>query len=246
MPTGRSLNMHSAIPDEDADYCRRQVTLGDDDFFLSLNYAPNGDLARVAALFAFQIELRRIPSLVSEPPLGEVRLQWWREAVDEVVAGKAVRAHPVVRSLAATGAINAGSRDVAERRIDGRARALYEPRFSTLEGAREFLRGAEAPLVALALGDSASISNDATSNLGEAYALARFAPMIAPHLASEAATAAMRLLQEEAANLSLSASEAGRVAFLALTRGYAARTDGRPWPLVKRISIFRAALTGRF
>ena len=230
----------------DIDHCLTIIASGDEDWFLSCRYAPETDRARLAALFAFQIELRRIPSLVSEPPLGEVRLQWWREALDEVAAGKAARAHPVARSLAATGAISAASRDVAERLIDGRARALYEPRFSTLDGAREFLRGAEAPLVALALGDGKSISDDAALNLGEAYALARFAPMLAPQFASEAATAALRLHEEEAASLSLSASEAGRVAFLALTRGYAAREDGRPWPLVKRISIFRAVLTGRF
>lgn len=230
----------------DIDHCLTIIAAGDEDWFLSCRYAPETDRARLAAVFALQIELRRIPSLVSEPPLGEVRLQWWREALDEVAGGKAARAHPVVRSLAATGAISAASLGFAERLIDGRARALYEPRFSTLESARDFLRGAEAPLVALALGDSTSISNDAALNLGEAYALARFAPMLAPLLASEAASAALRLHEAETASLSLSASEVGRVAFLALTRGYAARTDGRVWPLVKRISIFRAVLTGRF
>lgn len=230
----------------DIDHCLTIIAAGDEDWFLSRRYAPENDRARLAALFALQIELRRVPSLVSEPPLGEVRLQWWREALDEIALGKTARAHPVVLALAAAGAIDAGSRDLAERLIDGRARALYEPRVSTLAGAREFLRGAEAPLVALALGAGKSISEDAALNLGEAYALARFAPMLAPPLASEAATAALRLHKAEAASLSLSAGEAGRVAFLALTRGYAARPDGRPWPLLKRISIFRAVLTGRF
>lgn len=213
---------------------------------MSRRYAAEADRARLAALFAFQVELRRIPSLVSEPPLGEIRLQWWREALDELAAGKTARAHPVVRSLATTGAIGAASHDLAERLIDARARLLYEPQFSSLEGLREFLRGAEAPLATLALGGGAAISNDAAMTLGEAYALARFAPTLAPKLASEAVAAALKLHEEAAASLSLSARDAGRVAFLALTRGYAARPDGRLWPLVKRIAIFRAMLTGRF
>lgn len=213
---------------------------------MSYRYAAEADCARLAALFAFQIELRRIPSLVSEPPLGEIRLQWWREALDDLAAGKTARAHPVVRSLAATGAISAASHDLGERLIDARARLLYEPRFSTLDGLREFLRGAEAPLIPLALGGGAAISGDAALNFGEAYALARFAPTLAPKLAGDAAAAALQLHEEIATNLTLPARDAGRVAFLALTRGYAARTDGRAWPLVKRISIFRAMLTGRF
>lgn len=227
-------------------YCADLIERHDEDLRLSLNYALDDDRARLAALFAFEIELRRIPSLVSEPPLGEIRLQWWREALDELALGKAVRAHPVVRSLAATGAINAGSHDFGERLIDARARVLYEPRFSTLEGLREFLRGAEAPVAALALGGSLTISNEAAMRLGESYALARFAPELAPKLADDAAAAALRLHEEIAGNLTLPAREAGRVAFLALTRGYAARPGGRAWPIVKRISIFQAMLTGRF
>ncbi|HBS32180.1 MAG TPA: phytoene/squalene synthase family protein, partial [Parvularcula sp.] len=52
------------------------VAAADEDFRLSLNYAAPADRARLAALFAFLIELRRIPSSVSEAALGEIRLQW--------------------------------------------------------------------------------------------------------------------------------------------------------------------------
>ena len=34
------------------------------------------------ALYAFNAELARIPDLVTEPALGEMRLQWWRDVVD--------------------------------------------------------------------------------------------------------------------------------------------------------------------
>lgn len=51
-------------------------------------------------LYAFAAEIHRIPATVSEPPLGAIRQQWWREAVEEVFSGGAVRVHPVVEALA--------------------------------------------------------------------------------------------------------------------------------------------------
>ncbi|MEL6873575.1 MAG: squalene/phytoene synthase family protein, partial [Pseudomonadota bacterium] len=37
-----------------------------------------GDLLTLAAFFA---ELQRIPAFVNEPMMGEIRFQWWRDAV---------------------------------------------------------------------------------------------------------------------------------------------------------------------
>lgn len=244
---GADLENHAATTPEDLDYCRRAVAEGDEDYSLSLNYAIEADRARLAALYAFQIELRRIPAIVSEPPLGEIRLQWWREALDEIAAGAPARAHPVVSLLAASGAVGGEMRDVAEGLIDARARLLYEPRFASLDDLREFLRGAEAPLARLALGASAACPAMAAASLAEAYALARFAPQLAPALANEASAAAAHLRAQTASGIiQLSPADAGRLAPLSLTRGYAARADGRRWPVMKRLAMFRAVLTGRF
>jgi phytoene synthase len=59
--------------------------------------------ADVIALYAFEHVLARVPAMVSEPLMGEIRLTWWREALDEIYAGGAVRSHPV--SLALAGAV---------------------------------------------------------------------------------------------------------------------------------------------
>ena len=232
---------------DDFDHCVDLIRAGDEDFSLSLGYALDADRARLAAVYAFQIELRRIPLIVSEPPLGEVRLQWWREALDEIVAGVSPRAHPVVRLLAASGAICARTRNHAECQIDARARLLYEPQFSSLKDFREFLRGAEAPVASLALGADSAFPADAAAALGEAYALVRFAPTLAQDLASDAGAEALRLCGRLAGRkIRLSPANAGRLAWCSLTRGYAVRGDGRPWPAMKRLAMFRAVLTGRF
>ena len=228
-------------------YCASLIARGDADFHLSHFYALDEDRRAVQALFAFLIELRRIPAAVSEPPLGEIRLQWHRDALDEIVAGKSARAHPVIEALAASGLVDHRTRPEFERLIDARARLLYAGEFSSLEDFRGFLREAEAPVARLAVGAAATVDHAALDELSEAYALARFAPAMAPRFAAEAAAQSLRLLDAARARLNpVDPAAIGATAFLSLARGYAARPDGRPWPAGKRLAMVRAILTGKF
>jgi phytoene synthase len=234
----------AATSREAIDYCRGVVAAGDEDFHLSIPYAAKGDRARLTALFAFVIELRRIPDAVSEPPLGEIRLQWWREALGEIAGGDRVRAHPVVEALKATGAMTPDDRAVAEGMIEARARLLYERRFSSIDEFARFIGDAEAPVARLARGPT---GDETATRAGEAYALARFSRGLEPEIA---AAAAGRALQERAAVATslrtLPPQEAGKIAFLALTPLYLARRKDDRWPIAKRATLFRAMLTGRF
>src|SRR5215471_7113258 len=74
----------------------------DPDRWLSSRFigAP-GARADVIALYAYDHELARAPKVTSNALLGEIRLTWWREALDEIFAGKAVRRHPTAEALAA-------------------------------------------------------------------------------------------------------------------------------------------------
>ncbi len=49
----------------------------------------------VLALFAFLETLREVPERVSEPLMGEIRLRWWYEAIEEIADGKTPRYHPL-------------------------------------------------------------------------------------------------------------------------------------------------------
>ena len=202
------------------------------------------DRARLTSLFALHVELRRIPDAVSEPPLGEIRLQWWREALDEIAADGTPRAHPVVQALAESGAVSASARATLDRLIDARARLFYRPHFSSIEDLNGFLRAAEAPIAALALEDE---DDRSIREAAETYALTRFAPQLTPSLAVEAARESLSRHPDHRRALSnLSPENAGKVAFLALTPGYAARPDGGNWPVIKRATLFRTMLTGHF
>lgn len=62
-------------------------------------FAAEQDREHLFALYAFNIEMARIPGQVSEPMLGEIRLQWWREGIEAVYEGGIVRGHPVLQPL---------------------------------------------------------------------------------------------------------------------------------------------------
>jgi NADH dehydrogenase [ubiquinone] 1 alpha subcomplex assembly factor 6 len=81
------------------DYCLAQVRQGDRDRYLALLFSPAPARGGLAALAAFNLELARAASEISESMLGLVRLQWWREAVEEIHAGGATRRHPIVDAL---------------------------------------------------------------------------------------------------------------------------------------------------
>ena len=72
---------------------------GDRDRYLALLFSPAAARGGLAALAAFNLELARAASEISESMLGLVRLQWWREAVEEIGAGGGTRRHPVVDAL---------------------------------------------------------------------------------------------------------------------------------------------------
>ncbi|MGE0180914.1 MAG: squalene/phytoene synthase family protein [Parvularculaceae bacterium] len=235
-------NSHASASER---YCVELIRDHDEDFMLSSRYALADDAERMRALFALQIELRRIPRLVSEAPLGEIRLQWFREALDEAMLGVRPRAHPVIETLTAAKAVNAYTRPLMERLIDSRARLLYDPSFASLDDFRSFMRDAEAPLARIAAGEGAANAAE-LEEIGEAYALARYAPLLAPALAKAACAAArdaFATLSRRAG--SLKADLVGRMAFLTLARGYAARPAGGEWPLAKRLAVLRCVATGR-
>ncbi|ATC31498.1 phytoene synthase [Caulobacter vibrioides] len=59
--------------------------------------------ADVIALYGLNYELARVAGGVSNALMGEIRLTWWREAMEEIAAGKPPRKHPNVEALAASG-----------------------------------------------------------------------------------------------------------------------------------------------
>jgi phytoene synthase len=79
-------------------YCEQLVREADKDRFLAGLFAPADRRDPLFALYAFNVEVARVRELVHEPLAGEVRLQWWRDALKEQAHGE-VRANPVADAL---------------------------------------------------------------------------------------------------------------------------------------------------
>jgi phytoene synthase len=78
--------------------CTRTVRERDPDRYFSALFAPADVRPLLFALYAFNHELARVAETVREPMMGEIRLQWWREVLDEARAGRA-RRHDVAEAL---------------------------------------------------------------------------------------------------------------------------------------------------
>jgi phytoene synthase len=107
---------------DDLDALVRRV---DPDRWLSSRFiADPAARADVVALYAYDHELARAPRVVSNPLLGEIRLTWWREALDEIYEGRPVRRHPGAQALAQVVARRALPRESLETLVDARYREL--------------------------------------------------------------------------------------------------------------------------
>ncbi len=83
-----------------ADDLEETVRRSDPDRWLASRFIADAQArADVIALYAFDHVLARVPTMVSEPLMGEIRLTWWSEALDEIYAGGRVRSHPVAQAL---------------------------------------------------------------------------------------------------------------------------------------------------
>jgi len=74
------------------------VREADKDRFLATLFAPAPVRPPLYALYAFNVEIARVRELIHEPFAGEIRLQWWKDALSGNQAGEAA-AHPVASAL---------------------------------------------------------------------------------------------------------------------------------------------------
>jgi 15-cis-phytoene synthase len=81
------------------DHCEKLVQLGDKDRYLATLFAPEKDRAHIFAIYAFDLEIRRIRDVVSEPAIGEIRQQWWLDTLDGIYASETPD-HPIAQGLA--------------------------------------------------------------------------------------------------------------------------------------------------
>jgi 15-cis-phytoene synthase len=157
------------------DYCRDLVREADRDRYLASLFAPDETRPHVQALYGFNIELTQARERTSDPALGEIRLQWWQDAVEDIYRGT-TPAHPVLEALAP--AIEHGGlpREAFRNMVEARRFDLYDdpmPDLATLEGYLGETSSALIQLSALVLaGADALGSAEAAGYAGVAFGIA--------------------------------------------------------------------------
>ena len=159
----------------------------DRDRFQTALFAPARDREALFALYAFNYEVARVRESVREPMLGQIRLQWWREAIATAYDGGAPRHHQVVEAIAGTIRSRSLGRAHFERLIDARERDLDDTPPATLAALEDYAEGTSARLVLLALEAleaAAPAAQTAARHVGIAYALAGLLRAMPVHAAA--------------------------------------------------------------
>jgi phytoene synthase len=202
----------------------------------------------VLAVLAFDAELARVRAVVSEALLGEIRLTWWQEALDEITQHRPVRRHPTVQALAQAIESRHLSPVLLSSLIEARIEDLGGAVFDYPDKAMVHIDQTSVALSALVLQIlSPGTDLHAVQAVSRAYGLARLrlAGRLTPGLAMDWAPQRLRddLALGAIASKALPVEAFPAIAHCVLTASLAKGRE--PGPLAKRALIFWASLTGR-
>ncbi|MDJ0859365.1 MAG: squalene/phytoene synthase family protein [Dinoroseobacter sp.] len=155
--------------------CADLVARSDPDRFLAAMAAPVAAREKLFPIYALNVEVSRAPWVTQEPMIAEMRLQWWRDALEELGQGKPPRAHEVVAPLADALGRNADW-DALDRYVAARRWDVYRDAFEDAAHFEAYLDDTAGTLMwvsARALG-AAESAEAAIRDFGWASGLANF------------------------------------------------------------------------
>jgi phytoene synthase len=159
----------------------------DHDRFLCALFAPAAEREDLFALYAFNQEVARIREVVSEPLIGQIRLQWWRDAMDAIYAGDAPRHHAAL-GLAEAVRRHGLTRAHFDRLIEARAGDLDDHAPPDIDALVAYAEDTSATLTALSLEvlgqGGGGAAGEAGRNVGVAWALTGLLRAVPFHAAS--------------------------------------------------------------
>ncbi|MGO4571425.1 phytoene/squalene synthase family protein [Microvirga sp. 2TAF3] len=155
-------------------HCESLVREADPDRFWASLFAPADKRPHLHALHAFNYEIARVRDSVREAMLGEIRLQWWRDALQGEVRGD-VKANPVAAALDDTIVKFRLPRPALVSLIDARIFDLYDDPMPSLNDLEGYCGETSSSLIRLAsiilMGGGDPGHADAAGHAGVAYAV---------------------------------------------------------------------------
>jgi phytoene/squalene synthetase len=165
-------------------YCEALVRKHDYDRYLAALFAPEAARADLFAIYAFNYEIARIGETVRNPMAGQIRFQWWHDALQEIYDGASARTESL-KALAAAIARNDLQKDLFEVMLQGRELDLDPAPFhdlSDVESYADATSGSVMKLAARVLGAGDTLDG-AAHDAGIAYAIAGILRAIPFHAA---------------------------------------------------------------
>ena len=166
--------------------CADMVRAEDRDRYLCAMFAPPRHREALFSLYAFNLEIARIRETVSEPLIGQMRLQWWRDAVASMEQGKTPH-HPVAEALAETLSNYSLTTAHFERLLQSREADMIDGQPSDMAALVKYAEGTSVPLVRLSLevlGVTDDKSHNVAKDIGIAWALTGLMRSLPVHAAS--------------------------------------------------------------
>lgn len=154
----------------ESSFCAEEVRRGDGERYLTALFAPAARREDLFALYAFNLAIAKTRELVNEPLIGEMRLQWWRDALAAIHAGHPP-AHPVATALGDAIARHGLARTRFEALIDARAFDLMDEPPTDARALESYAEASSAPLARLAL-DILGASGEGAREAGRHVAIA--------------------------------------------------------------------------
>lgn len=162
------------MSEADSAYCAALVRDLDRDRYIADLFAPADRRGALFALHAFNVEVARVREAITNPMAGEVRLQWWSDALIGGARGD-VRANPVAAALLDAIEAHRLPRETFFALLDARIFDLYDdpmPSVNDLEGYAGETSSALIRLAGIILTGAADReSADAAGHAGVAYAI---------------------------------------------------------------------------
>lgn len=156
----------------------------DPDRYLSALYAPHDKRAALFALYGFNAEIASVRDRIHEPLPGEIRLQWWRDAIE---AADPLIGSPLASALIETIASNRLPITAFQDFLEARVFDLYDdpmPSRNDLEGYCGETASAIIQLSALVLDrDTASSISQLAGHAGCAQSIAGLLRLLPLHRA---------------------------------------------------------------
>ncbi|MGJ8611618.1 MAG: squalene/phytoene synthase family protein [Octadecabacter sp.] len=159
------------------DACAQIVERGDPDRFMAAMAAPVGARRVLFALYAFNVEVARAPWVTEEPMIAEMRLQWWRDALEEIASGGPVRRHDVTTALAEV--LDADGAKALDRLVAARRWDIYKDAFEDAAHFQEYLEATSGELMWQAARALGATDRAASVAFGRVTGLARYLGAVA-------------------------------------------------------------------